>query len=144
MAASQSREFVVRVPKQPELKNYSILKFGDSLNADIQNSSSKKISMDRENNMAPNMLEMIEQEFGAGTEFGKAAREEARKKRYGRSKKVYEHDKQPWTVEIGRREEGNFGKSQRCGSPHDLVRQLERLPRENFRPVEPIGYWSFG
>lgn len=82
------------------MKTYSILKFGDSLNIDLPNWSAKKVSMVRENSQAPNLLQEVKQEFGEGTEYGKAAREEARRKKYGRSKKVYEHDKQAWNLTI--------------------------------------------
>lgn len=42
----------------------------------------------------------IVQEYGEGTEYGKAARDEARRKRYGRQARTYNHDKQPWLMNI--------------------------------------------
>lgn len=43
---------------------------------------------------------MTEQDYGEGSIYGRAAREEARRKKYGRRRKDYEHDKQPWLLTI--------------------------------------------
>lgn len=83
------------------MKTTSVLKFNDSLNVDINSWVNKKVTMVRENSQAPNLLEEVKQEFGEGTEYGKAAREEARRKKYGRTKKIYQHDKQSWNLTIG-------------------------------------------
>lgn len=39
--------------------------------------------------------------FGAGSEFGKEAKEEARRKKYGIISKKYKPDDQPWILKIG-------------------------------------------
>lgn len=39
--------------------------------------------------------------FGAGSEFGREAREEARKKKYGMKTRIYEPNDQPWTLKVG-------------------------------------------
>jgi transcription initiation factor TFIIF subunit alpha len=42
----------------------------------------------------------IVQEYGEGSEYGRAAREEARRKKYGRQTRKYDHDNQPWKLMI--------------------------------------------
>jgi len=44
---------------------------------------------------------------GAGSEYGREQREEARKKKYGMNIKKYNSDEQPWLLNIG---EGASGK----------------------------------
>ncbi len=39
--------------------------------------------------------------FGAGSEFGREQREEARKRRYGNAAKKSDPDEQPWLMRIG-------------------------------------------
>lgn len=39
--------------------------------------------------------------FGAGSEFGREQREEARKKKYGYVAKKYKPDDQPWILKLG-------------------------------------------
>ncbi len=56
--------------------------------------------MQREDNEAVATFDEIKQEYGAGTEFGRASREEARRKKYGRQTKTYRRDDQPWTLSI--------------------------------------------
>lgn len=40
------------------------------------------------------------QDYGEGSEYGKALREEARRKKYGRQLQTYQHDNQPWMLSI--------------------------------------------
>lgn len=53
----------------------------------------------------------IIQEFGEGSEYGKAAREELRRKKYGRQTRKYDHDNQPWQLTIEQNVSG-VGKSE--------------------------------
>lgn len=46
---------------------------------------------------SPYLIHIIR--FGAGSEFGREARQEARKRRYGGNKKVSESS--PWTLKVG-------------------------------------------
>ena len=46
------------------------------------------------------MVGPVKQEYGEGTEYGKAMRDEARRKRYGRQLREYKHDEQPWQMSI--------------------------------------------
>lgn len=67
----------------------------------MPNWHAKNISMSREDGRtAQNTLDEIKQEFGEGSEYGKAARDEARRKKYGRQSKTYKHDQQPWNLTI--------------------------------------------
>lgn len=100
-AAPTSQEYVVRVPKDTR-KKYSILKFHHSLNIDLTKSGPLK--MGRENNLkeyrqAHDLDSMPK--FGAGSEFGREQREEARRKKYGIYRKKYNPEDQPWLMTLG-------------------------------------------
>lgn len=41
---------------------------------------------------------VVSNRFGAGSEFGREAREEAKRKKYGGSKKKYNVEEQPWIM----------------------------------------------
>jgi len=47
--------------------------------------------------------------FGAGSEYGREQREEARKKKFGMHIKKYSSDEQPWLLNLG----GDAGKPPR-------------------------------
>ena len=40
--------------------------------------------------------------FGAGSEFGREQKEEARRKKYGINRKLYNPEDQPWQLKIGK------------------------------------------
>lgn len=44
---------------------------------------------------------LIKCRFGAGSEFGREQREEARRKRYGINIKKYKIENQPWVLNVG-------------------------------------------
>ncbi|RCN27331.1 hypothetical protein ANCCAN_26937 [Ancylostoma caninum] len=54
------------------------------------------VQMEREDNKSVTLSTQAVQEYGEGSEYGKAAREEARRKKYGRQAKSYKLDNQPW------------------------------------------------
>ncbi|KHJ90566.1 hypothetical protein OESDEN_09592 [Oesophagostomum dentatum] len=54
------------------------------------------VHMEREDNKSVTLSTEAVQEYGEGSEYGKAAREEARRKKYGRQAKSYKLDNQPW------------------------------------------------
>ena len=39
--------------------------------------------------------------YGAGSEFGREQKEEARRKKFGINKKKYNPDDQPWHIKLG-------------------------------------------
>lgn len=56
--------------------------------------------MERENNMKEKGQDEEVPKFGAGSEFGREQREEARKKKYS-SNKNYKSEDQPWVLKVG-------------------------------------------
>ena len=60
--------------------------------------------MERENNLkeykTANDLDMMPK-FGAGSEYGRDQKEEARRKKYGIILKKYNPDEQPWLLKLG-------------------------------------------
>jgi len=141
--SAQRREFTIRVPKTcNDQKSFSILKFSGSLNIDPTRWPRERIKMAREDNRRHITARSGEPipEFGLGSEYGKIAREEARRKRYGRNMKQYEHDQQPWLLSI---------------QPSDTVQsdvEQEPKPRtmdRRFRSIRESGateyadYWVF-
>lgn len=59
----------------------------------------KQVKLERENNMKD--FKGIEEEmpkFGAGSEFGRDAREEARRKKFGITSRKYKPEDQPWIL----------------------------------------------
>ncbi|XP_063229656.1 general transcription factor IIF subunit 1 isoform X2 [Bacillus rossius redtenbacheri] len=93
------QEFSIRVPKNVK-KKYQVMRFTSSVNMDFSKWSQVKI--ERENNMRE--FKGNEEEipkFGAGSEFGRDAREEARRKKYGIVSKKYRPEDQPWILKVG-------------------------------------------
>jgi len=78
------------------------MKFNGSLNVEVKGwtAGDCKVVMEREDNRAEMGILEGSQDFGEGSEYGKAAREEARRKKYGRQRKSYQHDKQPWRLTV--------------------------------------------
>ncbi|KAM3718453.1 General transcription factor IIF subunit [Dirofilaria immitis] len=56
--------------------------------------------MAREDNKEQAAASEIRQDYGEGSEYGKALREEARRKKYGLQLQTYQHDNQPWMLSI--------------------------------------------
>jgi transcription initiation factor TFIIF subunit alpha len=57
--------------------------------------------------------------FGAGSEYGREEREEARKKKYGYNAKKYDPDRQPWLMRIGGKKDGKHYRGNREGGVSD-------------------------
>uniref|UniRef100_A0AC35FE51 Transcription initiation factor IIF subunit alpha n=1 Tax=Panagrolaimus sp. PS1159 TaxID=55785 RepID=A0AC35FE51_9BILA len=100
MSAPKKQEFIIHVPKRDPLKRYSITRFNTNLNVDISQWPNKQVYLRREDNRKEVLNDEIVQDYGAGSEYGKAAREEARRKKYGRLARSYKIDKQPWLLDI--------------------------------------------
>ncbi|XP_017879722.1 general transcription factor IIF subunit 1 [Ceratina calcarata] len=76
------------------------MRFNATLNVDF--SKWTQVKMERENNMKE--YKGIEEEmpkFGAGSEFGRDAREEARRKKFGITSRKYKPEDQPWILKSG-------------------------------------------
>ncbi|XP_077549591.1 transcription factor IIFalpha isoform X3 [Haemaphysalis longicornis] len=97
-ASSQGQEFIVRIPKQTK-KRHHVMRFNAAHKQDI--SKWTQIRMERENNMKEFKLDDDMPKFGAGSEFGRDQKEEARRKKYGITMKKYNPDDQPWLLRVG-------------------------------------------
>ncbi|CAI6359808.1 unnamed protein product [Macrosiphum euphorbiae] len=95
--AVSTKEFTLRVPKSSDVK-YQMMKFNSNLNIDFDKWSHAKMERDA-NKVDGKIAEEDMPKFGAGSEFGREARQEARKRRYGGNKKVSESS--PWTLKVG-------------------------------------------
>ena len=63
--------------------------------------------MVRENNQKTKAGQEEEQpKFGAGSEFGREQKEEARRKKFGFVSKKYNPDAQPWLMRVGSKKDG--------------------------------------
>ncbi|CAD5209925.1 unnamed protein product [Bursaphelenchus okinawaensis] len=92
-------EFKVVIPENKDAIRYSILQFNGPLNIDPSRWTTCDLKMFREDNRAHAVgTTAIVQDYGEGSEYGRAAREEARRKKYGRQSKKYQHDRQPWRM----------------------------------------------
>ncbi|KAK7790747.1 hypothetical protein R5R35_013099 [Gryllus longicercus] len=93
------QEFSIRVPKNAK-KTYKVMRFNSSVNVDFQKWS--QVKMERENNLKEFRGNDEDQpRYGAGSEFGREAREEARRKKYGIVSKKYRAEDQPWILKVG-------------------------------------------
>lgn len=98
-AAPSIQEFSIRVPKNSK-KRHNVMRFNATLNVDFSKWS--QVKMERENNMKE--FKGVEEEmpkFGAGSEFGREAREEARRKKFGITSRKYKPEDQPWILKSG-------------------------------------------
>lgn len=104
-------EYVVRVPKNTK-KKYHMMRFHAALGVDFKTWTHTK--MERENNMKE--FKGLDEEmprYGAGSEFGREQREEARRKKYGINVKKYRPEDQPWILGVsgknGKKIQGHQG-----------------------------------
>lgn len=90
------QEFSIRVPKNGQRK-YHVMRFNGTLGVDFGKWT--HVKMERENNMKEfKGIEEEQPKFGAGSEFGREAKEEARRKKLGIVAKKYRPDDQPWIL----------------------------------------------
>ncbi|XP_053694782.1 general transcription factor IIF subunit 1 [Sabethes cyaneus] len=98
------QEFTIRVPKNLK-KKYHVMRFNATLNVDF--TQWRSVKMERENNLKE--FKGFDDElpkFGAGSEFNRDLREEARRKRYGIIAKKYRPEAQPWILKAGGKKDG--------------------------------------
>lgn len=111
---AQEQEYTVRLPAKNDKKAYHIMKFHANTNNDPAKWS--QVRMIRENNRKD--FKGPEEEmpkFGAGSEFGRDEREEARRKKFGFASRKYKPDNQPWLMRVGSKKEGKHYKGTREG-----------------------------
>lgn len=101
------QEFVVRIPARNARKTHHVMKFNGSLKMDLTKWSQGSVRMVRENNQKKSAVQEEEQpKFGAGSEFGREQREEARRKKFGIKSKKYDPHAQPWLIRVGDKKSG--------------------------------------
>ncbi|XP_016845194.2 general transcription factor IIF subunit 1-like [Nasonia vitripennis] len=105
----QITEFSVRVPKNTK-KKFNVMKFNTAQGIDFN--EWKDAKMERENNRSDfNRAQEEIPKYGAGSEFGREAREEARRKKFGIISQKYNPEAQPWilkpTGKTGKKFKGN-------------------------------------
>ncbi|KAI6220468.1 Transcription initiation factor IIF subunit alpha [Aphelenchoides besseyi] len=98
---TSKQEYKVQVPSNPDKKKYSILQFNGPLKVEPAAWTRQSIQFAREDNRAHTVgPSEIKQDYGEGSIYGRAAREEQRRKKYGRQSRSYHHDRQPWQLLI--------------------------------------------
>ncbi|CAL4157734.1 unnamed protein product [Meganyctiphanes norvegica] len=102
-AAQNTTEYTVRVPKASRRK-FNMMRFHQALGVDFKQWSMAK--MERENNQKEfRSLDDEMPKFGAGSEYGRDQREEARRKKYGINMRKYISENQPWLLTVGGKNE---------------------------------------
>ncbi|XP_022919551.2 general transcription factor IIF subunit 1 [Onthophagus taurus] len=95
---SSVQEFSIRVPKHVPKKHH-VMRFNANLGIDF--SKWTQVKMERENNMREfKGIEEDQPKFGAGSEFGREAKEEARRKKLGIITRKYKPEDQPWILKL--------------------------------------------
>ncbi|KAM3960188.1 LOW QUALITY PROTEIN: transcription factor IIFalpha [Aphomia sociella] len=93
------QEFKIRVPKNVK-KKYHVMRFNATLNVDFAKWT--HVKMERENNIKEfKGLDEEMPKFGAGSEYGRDVREEARRKKFGIISRKYKPEDQPWILKVG-------------------------------------------
>nr|CAI5839923.1 unnamed protein product [Callosobruchus analis] len=143
--ASNVQEFTIRVPKNGT-KRYHVMRFNGNLQVDFAKWA--KVSMERENNMRE--FKGIDEElpkFGAGSEFGREAKEEARRKKLGIITRKYKADDQPWILKSfgstikkfkGIREGGVSNNTAYYVFTHAEDGAIEAFPLQEWYKFQPI------
>lgn len=92
--------YKVRLPKNN--KKFSLLKIPSTV--DFTKETGRPVKIERENNFKEFKLSNdieTQPKFGAGSEFGREQKEEARRKMLGFARNKYNPDNQPWIMNIG-------------------------------------------
>ncbi|KAG5885799.1 hypothetical protein JTB14_031516 [Gonioctena quinquepunctata] len=139
------QEFTIRVPKNVQ-KRYHVMRFNGTLDVDF--SKWTKVSMERENNMKEfKGTEEEQPKFGAGSEFGREAKEEARRKKLGIVARKYKADDQPWILKSygstvkkfkGIREGGVSNNTAYYVFTHAEDGAIEAFPLQEWYKFQPI------
>ncbi|KYB25152.1 general transcription factor IIF subunit 1 isoform X1 [Tribolium castaneum] len=90
------KEYTIKVPKNVQ-KRYHVMRFNGNLEVDFAKWT--QVKMERENNLKEyKSVEEEQPKFGAGSEFGREAKEEARRKKLGIVARKYRPEDQPWIL----------------------------------------------
>jgi len=98
-------EYSLRVPKA-NVKPISMMRFNGALNVDITKWANVKMQRDDGGvkSQKSNVVEDEQPKFGAGSEYGREAREEARRRKYTPQKKKINVEDQPWVLKANDKE----------------------------------------
>ncbi|KAK2707433.1 hypothetical protein QYM36_015206 [Artemia franciscana] len=119
------------------------MKFHGGLNIDFDKWPDLSVKMERENNMREfKTLDDDMPKFGAGSEFGKEAREEARRKKYGINLRKYKPDDQPWIMKVGSGKTARKYKGTREGGITENASYYILTPgKNNSFEAHPVKEW---
>ncbi|CAG9805477.1 unnamed protein product [Chironomus riparius] len=141
-------EYSIRCPKNMKHKHH-VMRFNYNLNVDF--SQWRNVKMERENNMREfkSGLEEDAPKFGAGSEYNRDQKEEARRKKFGIIAKKYNPDAQPWILKVNSGKSGKKFRGIREGgvsenAAHFIFTQtkdgsIEAFPLNewyNFQPIQ--------
>ncbi|XP_022672958.1 general transcription factor IIF subunit 1-like isoform X2 [Varroa jacobsoni] len=105
-AVVSSQEFIVRIPKATKRRHH-VMRFMQSRNQTPLEWS--QVRMERENNLKEYRTESDElPKYGAGSEYGRELKDEARRKKFGIVRKKYNPDDQPWHLRVGGKQGKKF------------------------------------
>ncbi|KAH8380693.1 hypothetical protein KR009_004649, partial [Drosophila setifemur] len=97
-SSSNVQEFKIRVPKMR--KKHHVMRFNATLNVDF--AQWRNVKLERENNMKEfRGMDEDQPKFGAGSEYNRDQREEARRKKFGIIARKYRPEAQPWILKVG-------------------------------------------
>uniref|UniRef100_H2YGQ5 Transcription initiation factor IIF subunit alpha n=1 Tax=Ciona savignyi TaxID=51511 RepID=H2YGQ5_CIOSA len=91
-------EYIVHVPKNLP-KKFNVMRFNAGDKVDIRKWSEASLVRDMSGKKVYEQEEVYP-EFGAGSEYGRKQREEARKLKYGMRKKKFVLENQPWNLTV--------------------------------------------
>jgi len=139
------QEYSIRVPKNLQ-KRYHVMRFNASIDVDF--SKWTQVKMERENNMKEfKGTDEDQPKYGAGSEFGREAREEARRKKLGIIQRKYKPDDQPWILKSssstvkkfkGIREGGVSENAAYYVFTHAADGAIEAFPLQEWYKFQPI------
>lgn len=133
------------MPKNQK-KSHHVMRFNATLNVDF--AQWRNVRLERENNLREfrGMDEEIPK-FGAGSEYNRDLREEARRKKYGFMPRKYKPEAQPWILKVGGKagkkfrgiREGGVGENAAfyvfTHAPDGAIEAYPLLEWYNFQPV---------
>lgn len=139
------REYSIRVPKNSK-KKFHVMRFNGNLDVDIGKWT--QVKMERENNLREfKSVDEEQPKFGAGSEFGREAKEEARRKKLGIIARKYNADDQPWILKCygstvkkfkGIREGGVSENTSYYVFTHAEDGAIEAFPLQEWYKFQPI------
>ncbi|PIK59779.1 hypothetical protein BSL78_03351, partial [Apostichopus japonicus] len=136
-------EFSVKIPKKSN-KKYSVMQFNRHTKVDFKQWS--QIKMERENNFKEFKATVGEEMpvYGAGSEFGRERREEARKKKYGVRVHKYKEEDQPWILKLGGKQGKKFkGRKEGLVAENSCYYILKQLPDSSFEAHPVDSFYNF-